>query len=73
MPKWFQAGAVVIGLLSLGAAGGKAVNDYFGYKDLIIEVQLLRQDVQKQTCIQVAQLRHSDWTLCLVPNINGNH
>jgi hypothetical protein len=72
MPNWFKAGAVIAGLLSLGAAGGKAVNDIIGYKALIVEVQLLRQDVRQQTCIQVAQLRKSDWTLCLVPS-NATH
>lgn len=71
MPKWFKIAAVIFGLLSLGAAGGKTINDVIGYRALIAEIILLRQDVQRQTCIQVAQLRHGDWTDCLIqPHAN---
>lgn len=68
MPEWFKSGATIVGLLGLGAAGSTAINTRIGYQALIAEVQMLRQEVQRQTCIQVAQLRHSDWTLCLVPS-----
>lgn len=68
MPKWFKAGAVIFGLLSIGASSGKFASDFADHRALVAEVRLLREEVEKQTCIQVAQLRHSDWTLCLVPN-----
>ncbi len=68
MPMWFKTGAVILGLLSLGATGGKVMNDYVANKTLVYEVKQLRIDVQRQTCIQVAQLRKSDWTLCLIPS-----
>jgi len=68
MPTWFKTGAVILGLLSLGATGGKVVNDYVANKELVFEVRMLRIDVERQTCIQIAQLRHGDWTLCLIPS-----
>jgi hypothetical protein len=66
-PRWFQTGAVIVGLLSFGAASGKTVADYSGHAALLAEAKLLRQEVHKQTCIQVSQLRHTDWTLCIQP------
>ena len=68
MPGWFKTAAVIFGLLSLGASAGKGLADYTGHKALIEELKLLRHEAEKQTCLQVSQLRHTDWTLCLESN-----
>lgn len=71
LPKWARTLAVALGLASMGATGGNLLSNIFVNKELIAEVQLLRKDVQKQTCLQVSQLRRTDWTVCIINPSDG--
>lgn len=67
MPTWFKVAAVIGGLLGTGMTAGKTASDFAGHAALVTEMHAMTQEVKKQTCIQVAQLRHTDWTACIIP------
>lgn len=79
LPQPAQVIIVLLSILALGASAGKAASDLTVQEPLLVELQELRkvqseirQLEEQSLCIQVSQLRKTDWTYCLV-SPDGNY